>query len=618
MALGASASDPVPDSEKFKDIGKNTKAMKERWAELKKKQKPGLPRTRLARDIPQHIKNRTRHHTVAADMTVIPVSHLGACGQKLKLGLKKTAEVEKVWKLDALKDIKPMSRMMRGSLVQTHEHPGRDSYSVPGAGADQVPKDIGKSTTGTIDGTEPFVTVLKDGFFEQGCHHDVMYKSGDKYGSHSDEYKKGDIDVSIVRYNEVVLDFDRKPMTPTVCFEFCRTVPDMVYFGLVNGRTCYCTPYFTPGAGNYPPRDSRGAHCDAPCPGDPTTMCGNTDGKSSIYEMHLCDDTATDLAESMDGAKQALDYFMETALLAQDLGEKMIVSAMALEKSAGLSGAPAASDMALEAQALSKSMTQAFLMDGIMTTGAGKYTRLLTAYKLGKDTEGKDFLKPANAEAAEIAIHNMKANMGSVISNAKKIHEEIKLCYPVVDSVSFGDSPDGGDSAAMKLQPLLDGEELAEPDFRVASYAYDKSYVPAQSTCKGSIIGLPMMGLGQKGCALACEATVYPDACVAYSFYTVTGGDDLCFLLKDVQVVETFVGPEPSLLQKGTAEAEPLAGFCGAKMSLLATGFKPIEWKNTKRSLGGGAGIALSQDVKEYSVPDKAEAKMGTVALERV
>merc|ERR1719161_2493739 len=222
------------------------------------------------------------------------------------------------------------------------------------------------------------------------------------------------------------------------------------------------------------------------------------------------------------------------------------------------------------------------------------------------DTEGKDFLKPANAEAAELATHNMKANMGSVISNAKKIHEEIKLTYPIVDSVSFADAPDPADSAAMKLQPLLDGVEQAEPDFRVASYAYDKTYVPAHSSCTGSFIGLPMMGLGQPGCALACEATVYPEACVAYSFYTVTGGDDICFLLKDVELVETFVGPT-ALLQKGKAEAEPAAAYCGIKMSVLTTGFKPSGgWKKTDRSFGGDAGIALSQDVKEYSVPDKA------------
>lgn len=625
MTIGASAVDPKKanksiraeakeDNEKFQEIGKGTQAMKARRAEEKKKKKPGLPRTRLARDIPQHIKNHTRH--VTAQMTAIPISHIGGCGEKMRIGLKKTPEAEAVWK-GLNFNLKPQSKSLQ--FLQASEHPGRNSMAVPGAGADQVMKDVGKSTTGTVDGTEPYVTVLKDGFFEQGCHHDVMYKSGDKYGNHWDEYKKGDIDVSIVRYKELVLEHDRKAMTPTVCFEFCRTVPNMVYFGLVNGGTCYCTPYFTPGAGNYPPRDTRGAHCDSPCPGDETTMCGNMDGKSSVFEMHLCDDTATDLTEALDGAKQALDYFMETSMLAKKIGEKMIVSAMALQKAAGLTGAPGASDMAQKAMAASKSLTQAFLMDSIMTAGASKYTRLLTAYHLGKDTEGKDFLKPANAEAAELATHNMKANMGSVISLAKSIHEEIKLCYPIVDSVSFGDAPYDGDSAAMKIQPLLDGEELAEPDFRVASYAYDTTYVPAQSSCSGAYIGLPMMGLGQPACALACEATVYPDVCVGYSFYTVTGGDDICFLMKDIAIVETFVGPEVALLQKGKAEAEPAAAFCGIKMSMLTTGYKPSGgWKKTDRSFGGGAGIALSQDVTEYDVTDKKSVTLGTVTMEHV
>ena len=35
-------------------------------------------------------------------------------------------------------------------------------------------------------------------------------------------------------------------MTPKACFNFCRTVPGMLFFGLIYGRDCYCTPYFTP------------------------------------------------------------------------------------------------------------------------------------------------------------------------------------------------------------------------------------------------------------------------------------------------------------------------------------------------------------------------------------
>merc|ERR1719213_693215 len=121
MTIGAYAFDPNKVNEKFQEIGQNTKALKARRAELNKKKKPGLPRTRLARDIPQHIKNRTRH--VTAQMTAFPVSHIGGCGEKMRLGLKKTPEAEAVWK--GLFNFKPQSKSLQ--FLQASEHPGRNS-----------------------------------------------------------------------------------------------------------------------------------------------------------------------------------------------------------------------------------------------------------------------------------------------------------------------------------------------------------------------------------------------------------------------------------------------------------------------------------------------------------
>merc|ERR1719240_1730235 len=171
----------------------------------------------------------------------------------------------------------------------------------------------------------------------------------------------------------------------------------------------------------------------------------------------------------------------------------------------------------------------------------------------------------------------MKATVGGVVSGATATHDTIIKAYPPADQVIFGDEPDGGDAAAMKLKPLIDGEEQKLPDFRVASYAYDTAYEPEASTCTGPIVGLPMIGLGQKGCALACEATVYPDVCVGYSFYTLTDADDLCFMLMDVEIVQTFKAPA-MLLQKdklATQKGTAAAAFCGIKMSVLTTGYKP-------------------------------------------
>merc|ERR1719486_1660451 len=75
-------------------------------------------------------------------------------------------------------------------------------------------------------------------------------------------------------------------MTQKVCFEFCRTVPNMGFFGIVNGCGCYCTPYFTP-------MESDSSQCDSVCEGENTLMCGGK-SKSSVFAMHMCDSTKDD------------------------------------------------------------------------------------------------------------------------------------------------------------------------------------------------------------------------------------------------------------------------------------------------------------------------------------
>merc|ERR1719169_267752 len=87
-----------------------------------------------------------------------------------------------------------------------------------------------------IDAFEPFDTVLKDGFLEVDCVKDYMYYRGDKFGDNKYDYKlEPTSNVSIVHYEDYVAKEDRQEMTQTVCFEFCRTVPNMGFFGIVNG-----------------------------------------------------------------------------------------------------------------------------------------------------------------------------------------------------------------------------------------------------------------------------------------------------------------------------------------------------------------------------------------------
>jgi len=195
---------------------------------------------------------------------------------------------------------------------------------VPGAGLGEI---------------DPFTTVLKDGYLPVECVKDYMYTHGDKFGDNKHEYTLGGVsNVSIVHYAAHVPKEDRKPMTPEVCFDFCRTVPDMLYFGIKNGRSCYCEPY-------YKAMESDSSQCDDVCEGDRTLMMCGGQVKSSIFEMHSCDDGPLMLGTSVVRAhavKTEIDLVVEDAKKAAKGKNEL---AQTLQDSLGQAGDPVASDL---------------------------------------------------------------------------------------------------------------------------------------------------------------------------------------------------------------------------------------------------------------------------------
>jgi hypothetical protein len=197
-------------------------------------------------------------------------------------------------------EAKPMSRSL--SMIETDSFRGGGrrrvpqgdvSASVAGAGGNQKVADEGLSTTGHVDHEAPLERIYKDGYSEVGCYADSMPEFSDKFGNNKDQYRDG-AGVSVVNYAQHVLKENQEPMWPYECYAFCRTVPHMVYFGIMNGGTCYCTPYFKPMAG-------AAVKCEMPCPGNPTQMCGGQK-TSSIFEMHFCNNAGQDVKDAATGA----------------------------------------------------------------------------------------------------------------------------------------------------------------------------------------------------------------------------------------------------------------------------------------------------------------------------
>merc|ERR1719502_568524 len=143
----------------------------------------------------------------------IPVVEAGACGKRIpasELGLKMSEVTAELFKNPSLLQVVTQRRLRGGP--SDDGHPGRDSFAKPGVGRDQ---ELAGGTTGKVGGTEPYVTVLKDGWFEVGCYTDAMLEFGDKYGNNKFKYKMGEsTNVSIAKYSELILKDEKKPMTP--------------------------------------------------------------------------------------------------------------------------------------------------------------------------------------------------------------------------------------------------------------------------------------------------------------------------------------------------------------------------------------------------------------------
>jgi hypothetical protein len=238
----------------------------------------------------------------------------------------------------------------------------------------------------------PFETVEKDGFMSLDCVKDYMYSFGDKFGDNKHDYKlETSANVSIVLYNAFVPKEDKQTMTHSVCFEFCRTVPDMLFFGLTAGRECYCAPY-------YKPMESDSTGCDLPCVGDPTLICGSK-AKSSIFEMHFCDSTKEDLGVLTEKSTTLAGDLDEAVKKATGLSKDMNAAGEDLQKVFGKAGDLPAGDL----------MQGAKMFAGVLEHTAEDSDKAASKLKdLVKESKGlKDFNKPDTVTEAEHLMGDM-------------------------------------------------------------------------------------------------------------------------------------------------------------------------------------------------------------------
>jgi hypothetical protein len=353
-----------------------------------------------------------------------------------------------------------------------------------------------------IKDLEPFQEVLKDGFYQVDCIKDYMLEFGDKHGKNKFQYNQGEIsNVSVVRYSDVVPKTDQEPMSHAVCFAFCRGVQDMLFFGIKNGKDCYCSPYYKDMA-------SDSSQCDATCPGQQTLMCGGK-SKSSIFSMHSCARTGKDLSEAKEKAASMVTALDDLSGKVKDAGDEFQAEGEKFQKMFSEVGDFAGSQLMQSAKVFAGELLAA-------AGEAGKVKDALTELETSAGgMAGGDFSTADATTKAEGVVAETEEEVAKAELKSEELTGMLKTALP---------------------NGTLEDKKLYYP----VMYFVNKSFENMSTTCEGDALNTPMLG-SYDSCAAACDEQ--SGKCVGFS-YTVTDStnEGLCFMFSKLKAASYYTG----------------------------------------------------------------------------
>jgi len=402
--------------------------------------------------------------------------------------------------------------------------------------------ETGNPGAGMNESISPGTKVLKDGFYGVECVDEYMFEHGDKFGMNKGGYDVGEtMNVSIVSYRNVVAKEDSESMTPAVCFSFCRTIPDMNFFGIRNGKDCYCTPFYRSIAG-----DDR--VCDVVCEGDGTQVCGSAT-KSSMFGMHMCSNTAADMSGSKGKMQGVAGDLASVQAEVDDAWGGMQSAAEEYQTLFSSAGDTAATEQMQAAKVHAGKLQQ-------LSVDASKILTGMTNVSQEASSLGTDFSDASKLSDAEAAMDRMEGLTADGVASLEEMIGEANSSYP--------------NAAAA---------EVAEQYYPVMYFINkDNETHNMSTTCGGTSSHSPIVG-NQSTCAAACDADVHE--CIGYQYFpkagNLTGDDGLCFLLSRFRTMTYYTkcasassGVNPSEVQcfakfskfEGTSLAVDNSGAC--------------------------------------------------------
>jgi len=424
---------------------------------------------------------------------------------------------------------RPVHKRFHSSFVQQTPRSLQDPHmALPGAG---MHPDI----------IEPFQTVTKDGFLLTACVKDQMLQHGDKFGNGKHRYKIEDIaNVSIVHYAEIIPKEDREKMTINRCFDFCRTVPNMVYFGLNMGRDCYCTPYYKPMAGD-------SSNCDKTCEGDPSQMCGG-ETMSSIFEMHSCDDTRSELEDVITQTEdQIFLHLQDLADHVKDVADEGTYDANELQTIFGQAGGPEVSNYMQDLKVYAGELLKA------SEAAQGFIDDMQDPYDAASVSLNRNLRDFDNIKVAEDAIKALREGLVTMEDHKHTMKELMKAAHPVS---LLGQEGYNATDAAEQYYPIM---YYADEDYKVKFVQEGEAMWHHPTTCTGNLLQIVFGGVADD-CAHACDGL--PGKCDGFMYLAFNDG--ICVLFESILTVQQWTG----CTQSGPVTA-PFDVQCMGKLSRL-------------------------------------------------
>mmetsp|Transcript_116284 Transcript_116284/g.205626 ORF Transcript_116284/g.205626 Transcript_116284/m.205626 type:complete len:491 (-) Transcript_116284:131-1603(-) len=424
------------------------------------------------------------------------------------------------------------------AMVQRVNSTANSSIKLPGTGMDTAVSS-GELSTGTL---------YMDGFSNVGCIKDYMFYHGDKHGDNKYSYEIAETaQVSITIYSDMIPKEDQVAMTPDVCFDFCRVQKEMFFFGIQNGHTCYCAPYIKAMSGD----DSV---CDAACEGDKGVLCGSK-AKSTVFEMHSCDDTAGQLAGELTAFKETTDELKASATTLKTSAAFMITESNTLQEKFGKGGDPVVADL------FQKAVVSATDAQDVATKALAFEAAQATLITTAETLKSKDMSLFENANAADEAIAAIGKGMAVAKTEQTSVNKSASEYMPYL----FIGAP-ASKEEAKQYYPIM--------------YFIDKDQENTTATCGGDLADVDM-GLTKDACAAKCDSIDSAEtSCLAFLY--VPGApqseldslpDSFCFMFGTLTSVQYYTGCDTTLfLQKKRGDKGTM---CYGKLSKF-TGGAPV------------------------------------------